>query len=168
MNKQQQIQHYKDTKGTPINQEAFTYINTKHLQIRSLIEFMDCLGYDYYMWDNTFVKQGFKGAGFKGCHTLSFITACNLHNSVWLNIPKAGYVAPSYGFVNKLGGGYYNQAFWTDAYTINKALASRIVAQVFLHVGDTGITCYKQQIKLLDPVYEALFVQPLIEKESTK
>lgn len=150
MNKQQQIQHYKDTKGSPINQEDFTYVDTKQIQIRSVIEFMEYVGYDYYMWDNTFAKQEWKGAGFKGCETLSFITACNLHNSEWIQTNNLGYFAPTFKFVKKLGGGYFDSTFFVDAYTLNKAKASKIVSQVFLHSGKKGITCYKSQVKWTD------------------
>lgn len=164
MNKQHQQKYYQITKGRKINQEDYAYVDTKQIQIRSVIEFMEYLGYDYYMWDHTFAKQEWKGAGFKGCETLSFITACNLHNSEWA-ATTPGYFAPTFKFVKKLGGGYFDSTFFVDAYTLNKAKASKIVCQVFLHSSKKGITCYKHQVKWADSAYEALFLKPIIDKE---
>lgn len=163
MNKQQQIQHYKDTKGSPINQEDFTYVDTKQIQLDSLVNFADALGYCYYPIFNHFYRESY--TYFKGCEILSVSTMVNLHNSEWIRTNNPGYFSPTFKFVKKLGGGYFDSTFFVDAYTLNKAKASKIVCQVLLHSGKKGITCYKHQVKWADSSYEALFLKP-VDKEA--
>lgn len=168
MNKQERLQRYQITKGCKINQEEFNYSNTKYLQVRSVVEFMDKLGYDYYPYNDTFMFKNHH-QGFKGCNTLSFLTATRLHNDQWTKGNfNNGYLVPNFSFVPKMDGGYYETTFKIDAYTLNKAKAAKIVEQVFIHASNHGFKCYKEQVKLCDESYEALFLNPIIETEPVR
>lgn len=165
MNRKDQLQHYKQGLGK-INQEDYTYVDTKQLQIRSVIEFLDVLGYDFYQaFNSTFGAR--YGAGFKGCEIISFNSAVNLHDSIWCQTPQEGYLSPHFGFVKKMDGGYYDRTFWLDAYTFNQAQAAKLVNRVYIHCTKHGLLkAYKQQVSFVDSRYEQLFLQPLIEKET--
>lgn len=168
MNYHQRLQHYKQGLGK-ISKEEFNYSNTKYLQVRSVVEFMDVIGYDYHPYNDTFVFQELynRDLGFKGCQTLSFLTASNLHNDQWTkgNFTN-GYLVPEFSFVPKMDGGYYETTFKIDAYTLNKAKAAKIVEQVFIHASNHGFKCYKDQVKLCDESYEALFLNPIIKGDA--
>lgn len=168
MNKQQRLQHYKQGLGK-INQEEFNYSNTKYLQVRSVVSFMEALGYDYYPYADTFMPRDSWKFMFKGCTTLSFLTATNLHNTDWTRGTfNNGYLVPNFSFVPKMDGGCYETTFKIDAYTLNKAKAAKIVEQVFIHASNQGFKCYKDQVKLCDESYEVLFLNPIIETEPVR
>jgi len=164
MTPKQRRQHYQITKGRKINQEDYTYVDTKRVQLNSLISFMTALGYDYCpSFNNTFAAR-YK-EGFKGCEILSLNTAVNLHNAVWENVPDLKVIAPKFSFVRKFGGGYFPSTFFLDTYTLNMATGSKIVSKVCLHSGKNGVLlCYKQQVRWVDTRYEDLF----LEKENAQ
>lgn len=165
MNKQQQIQHYKDTKGSPINQEDFSYVDSKQIQIRSVLEFMDALGYDYCpAFKSTFCAR--YGGGFKGCEVISFNTAVKLHDSAWNKTSDGFSFVPEFSKVNKLGGGYYDKTFKVDGYTLQKARACKIFCRIYLHCTKNGvIKSYKNQVQFAFPFYEQQFLNPILDEE---
>lgn len=162
----EQLQHYKDTKGQPINTDEYTYVDTKQLQIRSVIEFMSELSYDFYpAFGQTFAAR--YECGFKGCEVISFNTAVKLHDTNWMRSNPYYLCVPEFSFVNKLAGGYYERTFQIDSYTLNKAQACKIVERVYVHCTKKGLLkSYKNQVQFTDSAYEQLFLQPLIDKES--
>jgi len=164
MNKRDQLQHYKETKGTPINTEGYTYVDSKQIQIRSVIEFMDALNYDYYpAFRSTFAAK--YGCGFKGCETVSWSTACKLHDWQWTS-SSAYLFVPKFSFVNKMDGGYFEKTFETDAYTLTKAQACKLVERVYVHCTKNGLLkAYKNQVKFVRAEYEEQFLKPIVDKE---
>lgn len=162
LDKREQLQHYKDTKGLPINQEDYTYVDSKQIQIRSVIEFMDVLGYDYYpAFRSTFGAR--YGCGFKGCEVISFETATKLHDWIWTTSSAPHLFVPKFSFVNKMDGGYFEKTFETDAYTLTKAQACKLVERVYVHCTKNGLLkCYKNQLKFVNIHYEQLFLNPLL------
>jgi len=165
MTPKQRRQHYEITKGRKINQEDYTYVDTKAIQIASLNAFGQALGY----WSNPFTNS-FHAEGhhfFKGCETISFNTMVKLHDATWMRgVPEYNLV-PEFSFVNKLSGGYYEKTFQLDAYTLNKAQACKIVERIFTHCTKNGVLkTYKHQVEFTDSDYQQLFLKPLIEKEN--
>lgn len=164
LTKQEQQQYYRDNRGQKINQEEYDYSDTKQIQIRSVIEFMETLGYDYYpAFRSTFGAK--YGCGFKGCETISWSTACKLHD--WQCTASSAYLfVPKFSFVNKIGGGYFEKTFEIDAYTLTKAQACKLVERVYVHCTKNGLLkCYKNQLKFVRPEYEQQFLKPIVDKE---
>ena|ERR1700712_2513518 len=162
-----QQQHYKDTKGTPINQEGYDYTNTKYIQLRSLIEFMDGLCYDYSYWNDTFTAQIPQYPTFKGCETLLFSTAVLLHNSKWTRVVVNGAVkyAPSFKHQNKMDSDvYYSKEFLITADQVYGGMCKKIVESVFLTNKNKVLTVYKLQVKFVQPLFEELFLTPILNK----
>jgi len=164
MNKLEQTQHYKDGLG-PINQEDYTYVDTKAIQIASLNAFAAALGYWSNPFTNSFHAEDYQG--FKGCPTISFSTMVKLHDANWMRGTPEYNLVPEFNFVNKLAGGYYEKTFQLDAYTLNKAQACKIVERIFIHCTKNGVLkCYKSQVQFTDSAYQQMFLKPLIEKEN--
>lgn len=166
MNKRDQLQHYKETKGSPINTEGYTYSDSKQIQIRSVIEFMDTLGYDYYpAFRSTFGAK--YGCGFKGCEVITFNTAVRLHDSSWTKTIDGVNFVPEISRIGKLTGWYYEKCFQTDAYTLTKAQACKLVERVYVHCTKNGLLkAYKNQIKFTNIHYEQQFLKPIVDKEA--
>jgi len=165
MNRKEQLQHYKETKGSPINTEGYTYVDSKQIQIRSVIEFMDALGYDYYpAFRSTFGAK--YGCGFKGCEVISFNTAVKLHDSSWIKTIDGVNFVPEISRIGKLTGCYYEKCFQIDAYTLTKAQACKLVERVYVHCTKNGLLkAYKNQIKFIRPEFEQQFLKPILGKE---
>lgn len=165
MTPKEQLKHYKDTNGQPINQEDYNYVNTTNLQVRSVIEFMSELNYDYYPVMNQTFGARYK-EGFKGCEVISFQTAVKLHDCSWMRTQSEYLLVPEFTFVNKLDGGYCERTFQVDAYTLNKAQAAKIVERVYIHCTKHGVLkAYKNQVQMTDQAYQQQFLKPIIEKE---
>jgi hypothetical protein len=149
-------------------------IDTKDLQMKSLREFMEVLGYNYYPLYKSFLAKAFEG--FKSCLILSVNTAVKLHNSNWIeSYQQAGYFMPTLGnkktYSSSLGIKLRLDAsspFLVDAYTLNKAQSAKIITQLYLNGGVNGVSCYRDLVKFVDPVYEELFLSTLIREESSK
>lgn len=148
-------------------------VDTKHLQMKSLIRFADELGYDFYtpaVW-NTFVRRNREG--FKGCEYIRFNTMVELYNKEWVESShKEGYLFPYPGGCHTFTIGNplkldSNSPFHVDVDTLAYAQASKLVEQLYLNGGRKGIKCYRNQIKFTNPTYYDLFLVPLI-KEQTK
>lgn len=165
MTKQQQQQWYRDNKGQKINQENYDYSDSKSVQIRSVIEFMSELNYDYYPVFNQTFGARYK-EGFKGCEVISWQTAVKLHDASWMRTQSEYILVPEFSSVNKWGGGYYERTFQVDAYTLNKAQAAKIVERVYIHCTKHGVLkAYKDQVQMTDQAYQQQFLKPIIEKE---
>lgn len=162
LTKQEQQQWYRDNKGQKINQEEYDYSDTKQIQIRSVIEFMDALNYEYYpAFRSTFAAK--YGCGFKGCETISWEVAVKLHDWQWTTSAATHLFVPKFSFLNKMDGGYFEKTFEIDAYTLTKAQACKIVERVYVHCTKNGLLkCYKNQIKFTNPCYEEQFLKPEI------
>ena len=166
LTKQEQQQWYRDNKGQKINQENYDYSDTKQIQIRSVIEFMDVLGYDYYPALNSNFSIKEVGCGFKGCEFISWSTACKLHDWQWTTSSAPHLFVPKFSFVNKMDGGYFERTFEIDSYTLTKAQACKIVERVYVHCTKNGLLkAYKNQIKFVKPEFEQQFLKPIVERE---
>lgn len=166
LTKQEQQQYYRDNKGQKINQENYDYSDTKQIQIRSIIEFMSELNYDFYpAFNSTFAAK--YDCGFKGSEVISFQTAVKLHDSQWTVSSEPHLFVPKFSFVNKMDGGYFERTFETDAYTLTKTQACKIVERVYVHCTKNGLLkAYKNQIKFVRPEYEQQFLKPIVDKEN--
>lgn len=150
-------------------------VDTKAVQMKSLIAFADVLGYEYYAaWKidggDKFIRRDFEG--FKTCKILSINTLVKLHNSNWIeSYRQNGYFMPTLGnrktYSSSLGIKFRLDAsspFLVDAYTLNKAQSAKIITQLYLNGGVNGVSCYRDLVKFVDPVYEELFLSPIIEQ----
>jgi len=146
-------------------------VETKSIQWRSLIEFAQTLHYEYDYVNNFFFAEYTKDILFKGCEIISLNKMSWLHNTSWVHSSrKENHLFPwprgvhtcSVGNPLKLDS---SSPFHVDVYTLNKAQSSKIVDQVYLNGGKSGISCYRQQIKFTDPQYEQLFLFQLMAKD---
>lgn len=140
-----------------IIQEAFIIQDTKDIQIQSVCEFMSVLGYTLHV-DGKFYADTFwdchKGGRdrptFKGCEVLSFNTCAMLHNSRWVSM---GYTDCPMKCTS-------SWRLMIDSYMLNKALATKIVQQVFLQGTKRGqILCHKHLVRFVDSSYQYLFLK---------
>lgn len=134
--------------------------DTKDIQIQSVCAIMDVFGYTLHV-DGKFYHDAYfdyeKGKRdkptFNGCEVLSFNKACELHNSEW---SLAGIDSND----GKVEAVYMSHVFNTDTYTLNKAMANKIVEQVFLQGTKHGlIVCHKHLVKFVCESYQYLFLE---------
>lgn len=125
------------------NEDVFVAQDTKSIQIRSVCAFMD--NFDYYLGvDSKFYNKNIKPY-FKGCEIISFRTAVMLHNRNW-KLWQVLRVEP--------------RVFKMDQYTLNKAIASKIVHQAHLQsTKDGSILCQKHLVNFADPMYQYIFLE---------
>lgn len=139
------------------NNEEFVIQDTKGIQIQSVCAFMEQFNYllhvDGKFYSNTFwdwEKGKREDPYFKGCEVIRMSTAVTMHNSEWVVMGDIScpMVCTS------------NWKFMTYSYTLNKALAARIVKQVFLQGTKHGqILCHKHLIRFVDSSYQYLFLK---------
>jgi len=151
--------------------------DTFAIQLKSLWSFANYLGYEFTSLGidgakpNSFFYSGYKkDVPFKSCEVINFMTMVKLHNTSWVHSSRyAGHLFPYPGGVHTATTGQplrldSNSPFHVDAYTLNKAQAAKIVTQVYLNGGKGGVSCYRDLVKFVDPVYEQLFLSPIIEQ----
>lgn len=119
----------------------FEIKDTKHLQVQSLGEFMNQLGYYmtldcHFQWDH-YYKSSDK-------QIISFKTAVMLHNQE--NYDNHGKEYERFGF---------------SLYDWNKAKAAKIVQHINLTANKKkkSIYCHKHLVKFVKPYYEEMFLK---------
>lgn len=154
-------------------------VDTFAIQLKSLWSFATYLGYEFTSIrldgakPNSFFFSGYKkDASFKSCQVISFMTMVGLHNSEWApSQRKVGYLFPIMKGHYKIDASSVlrmdsSSPFHLDAYTLNKAQAAKIVTQVYLNGGGGGVSCYRDLVKFVDPMYEEIFLNPIVREES--
>ena len=143
-----------------MSNEEFVAQDTKDIQIQSVCAFMEQFNYllhiDGKFYSNTFwdwEKGKREEPYFKGCEVISFNKACELHNSDWSLVDASGESC-------KVEATYMSDVFNTDTYTLNKAMACKIVQQVFLQCTKYGrVVCHKHLVKFVCESYQYMFLE---------
>lgn len=131
--------------------------DTKSIQLRSVIEFMRQLDYDFYV--SSFIKRG--SDDYHGpADIVSFGTAVAMHNNIWIKSDRE-----ESHYIPMLPLWWYGDAdlpcpFITDAYTLEKAQSACIVYQAHLQYSRRkGVMCHKHWVHFKSPAYAKLFLE---------
>lgn len=126
-------------------------VDTKDIQVQSVINFMFALGFDEF----NSPRKGFYNTRDKherhGMEFISYETAIKLHNHFYFD--NHGRHCFRYPFD------------WVDTYTFNQAQAAKIVKRVKIQYSrKRGIVCQSSVVEFVDPAYYDLFLKHTEEK----
>lgn len=149
-------------------------VDTKTLQLTSLIRFGKGFGYEFDYYTNVFYFDGHKDdVVFKACEVISLNTMVKLHDALWVRHVDANMWIPHDGGYHTCVSGQplklcSHSPFKVDYYTLVQAKAARIVKRVYLNGGKRAVSCYRNQVEFVDKLYEEQFLDPLIRDKQSK